>query len=61
MIPRKAREALQLKPGDKLAVVVRGNRVMVLQEPASPHAAIRGIATRTFSKTHFHQERQSWD
>jgi AbrB family looped-hinge helix DNA binding protein len=61
VIPREAREALQLKPGDKLAVVVRGNRVIVLQKSVSPHAAIRGLAPQTFSKPHLQKERQSWD
>ena len=44
VIPRQAREALQLKPGDKILVVVRGARVLVLQRPKSHHDAIRGLA-----------------
>jgi AbrB family looped-hinge helix DNA binding protein len=61
VIPREAREALHLKPGDKVAVVVRGNRVIILQKPASPHAAIRALAPGLFSKAHLRKERQSWD
>jgi predicted nucleic acid-binding protein len=37
-----AREALELKSGDKLLVVVRGKRVLVLQKPASHREATRG-------------------
>ncbi len=44
VIPREAREALGVKPGDRILVVVRGNRVIVLQKPKSRHAAIRGLA-----------------
>ena len=33
VIPREAREALGLKPGDKILVVVRGERRLVLQKP----------------------------
>jgi len=44
VIPREAREALNAKPGDKLLVVVRGDRVIVLQKPKSYRAAIRGLA-----------------
>ena len=44
VIPREAREALGLKPGDKILVVVRGGQVLVLQKPKSYHAAIRGLA-----------------
>ena len=61
VIPREAREALCVKPGDKLAVVVRGARVIVLQKPKSPHAAIRGLARGVYSGPYLQKERQSWD
>lgn len=61
VIPREARKALQVKPGDKLLVVVRGERVIVLQKPKSHHAAIRGLARGVYSRTHLQKERQSWD
>jgi AbrB family looped-hinge helix DNA binding protein len=44
VIPREARQALRVKAGDKLLVVVRGERVLVLRKPESHHAAIRGLA-----------------
>ncbi len=44
VVPREARAALGLKPGDKLLVVVRGERVLVLKKPKSCHVAIRGLA-----------------
>jgi len=61
VIPREAREALQVKPGDKLAVVVRGERVIILQKPRSPHAAIRGLARGTYPRGYLEMERQSWE
>ena len=61
VIPREARQALQVKPGDKLLVVVRGERVIVLQKPPSHHAAIRGLARGVYSSTHLQKERQNWD
>jgi AbrB family looped-hinge helix DNA binding protein len=60
VIPREARKALQVKPGDKLLVVVRGERVIVLEKPKSHHAAIRGIGRNVYSRTHLKKERQSW-
>jgi len=60
VIPREAREALQVKPGDKLLVVVRGERVIVLQKPKSHHAAIRGMGRGAYSRAHLKKERQSW-
>ncbi|MGA2609567.1 MAG: AbrB/MazE/SpoVT family DNA-binding domain-containing protein [Terriglobia bacterium] len=61
VIPREAREALGVKPGDRILVVVRGNRVIVLQKPKSHHAAIRGLARGLYSGGHLQKERQSWD
>jgi AbrB family looped-hinge helix DNA binding protein len=61
VVPREAREALKVKPGDKLAVVVRGDRVIVFQKPKSHRAAIRGLARGVFSGSHLQKERQSWD
>jgi AbrB family looped-hinge helix DNA binding protein len=61
VIPREAREALQVKPGDKLVVVVRGDRVIVLQRPKSHHAAIRGLARGAYSGAYLQEERRSWD
>jgi len=42
VIPAEARRALQLKPGDKILVVVSGERVILLQKPKSHRATIRG-------------------
>jgi AbrB family looped-hinge helix DNA binding protein len=61
VIPREAREALRLKPGDKILVSVRGGRVVILQKPKSYPAAIRGLARGSFPKGHLKKERESWD
>ena len=61
VIPREAREALDLKAGDKVLVVVRGHRVLVLQKPVSHRAALRGIARSVYSSRHIQRERQSWE
>lgn len=60
VIPREAREALQLKAGDKILVVSRGDRVLVLQKPKSHHAAIRGLGRGVYPKHHQQKERLSW-
>lgn len=61
VIPKEAREALGLKSGDKLLIVVRNKRVVVLQKPESPHRAIRGLAKSPYSSRYLDKERQSWD
>jgi bifunctional DNA-binding transcriptional regulator/antitoxin component of YhaV-PrlF toxin-antitoxin module len=49
VVPREARKAIQVKPGNKLLVVVRGEKVIVLQKPKSHHDAIRGLARGVYS------------
>jgi AbrB family looped-hinge helix DNA binding protein len=61
VVPREARKALGVKAGDKLLVVVRGSSVIVLQKPASPHAALRGLGRGTLPKDYLRKERESWD
>ena len=61
VIPREAREALDLKAGDKVLVVVRGKRVLLLQKPVSHRAALRGIARNPYPSQHIQKERQSWE
>jgi AbrB family looped-hinge helix DNA binding protein len=60
VIPREAREALGLKPGDKLLVVVSSDKVLVLEKPKSYHKALRGIARGVYPKDYLKKERQSW-
>jgi AbrB family looped-hinge helix DNA binding protein len=61
IVPREAREALGLKPGDKVLVIVRSRRLLLLKRPKSYHVAIRGLARRDYSRTYLQKERQSWD
>jgi AbrB family looped-hinge helix DNA binding protein len=61
VIPREAREALGLSAGDKVLVVVRGKRVLMLQKPRSHAAAVRGLAGRAYPAQHLRKERQSWE
>lgn len=61
VIPREAREALRVKAGDKLLVVVRGDKVIVPQKPVSPRAAIRGLARGMYPAKYLQKERRSWE
>jgi AbrB family looped-hinge helix DNA binding protein len=60
-LPREAREALGVKAGDKLLVVVREDRVIVLQKPKSHQASIRGLGTGLYPRNYLKKERKSWD
>ena len=58
VIPREAREALQIKPGDKILIQVLGGKVLVLEKPKSYHRAILGRGA--YPKNYLNKERQSW-
>ena len=61
VIPREAREALGLKAGDKIMIVVRGNTILLLQKPKSFHKALRGLARRKYPSDYLEKERDSWE
>jgi len=61
VIPREAREALGLKPGDKVLVVVKSGKLLVLRRPKSYCAAIRGLARGSYREIYLRKACQSWD
>ncbi len=61
VIPREAREALQLKPGDKLLIRALGGKVLVLEKPKSYRNAIRGLMRKGYGKDYLRKERDSWE
>jgi AbrB family looped-hinge helix DNA binding protein len=58
VIPREAREALQLKPGDKLLIRAHDGKILVMEKPKSYHRAILGGGA--YPKNYLKKERQSW-
>jgi AbrB family looped-hinge helix DNA binding protein len=60
VIPREARNALGLKAGDRLLVVVRGDTVILLPKPKRHAGAIRGLAKGQYRSDYLNMERESW-
>src|SRR5215467_1369340 len=60
-IPREAREALGLKPDNRLLVVVQGKHLLILKKPESYAAAIRNLGRGLYPKKYLRKERDSWD
>lgn len=58
VIPREAREALGVKPGDKLLIRAHEGKILVIEKPKSYHRAILGRGT--YPKNYLKKERQSW-
>jgi AbrB family looped-hinge helix DNA binding protein len=61
VIPREARRALGLKPGDKLLVVLKGNKIIILQKPKSYRDAITGLGRGLYREDYLKKERDSWE
>jgi AbrB family looped-hinge helix DNA binding protein len=60
VVPLEAREALNLKPGDKLLVVVHDNQMLVLEKPRSARKALKGLGRGLYPKDYLKKERDSW-
>jgi len=60
VIPKAAREAMRVKGGDKLLIVVKGDVPVVMQEPKSYAKALRGLAKGMYPRDYLNRERQSW-
>lgn len=60
VLPKEAREAMHVKGGDELLVVIKGATTVILPKPmkysGSLYAKGKGIYTRSYLK----KERQSW-
>ena len=48
VISKAIRKSLGLKPGDRLAAVVEGNKIVLRPKPKSPTARLRGLGKVTW-------------
>ncbi len=60
VIPREAREALGLKPGDKLLVTTTAHGVYLYPKPKSFRKAIRGLGKGLYGPDYLNKERDDW-
>jgi AbrB family looped-hinge helix DNA binding protein len=61
VIPKEAREALGVKPGDKLLITVHNGSVSVMKRPVKYHLAIEGLVPPGFyGPDYLKEERASW-
>lgn len=60
VVPREAREALRVKPGAKLQVVVRGDTVILYRKPKSAARALAGLGRGLYPPHYLDEERKSW-
>ena len=60
VISREARNALRIKSGDRLLVVVRGDTVILLRKPKNYSRAISETAKGIYPSDYLEKERESW-
>lgn len=60
VVPREARDALRIKPGAKLQVVVRGATVILMRKPRSAAAALAGAGRGLYPEGYLDEERRDW-
>ncbi len=60
VIPKPARQALGLKAGDRLLMVVRNDTVILLRKPKKYSQATAGIASNTYPRGYLEEERSGW-
>ncbi len=60
VVPKPARQALGLKAGDKLLVVVRNDTVILLRKPKKYSQTTAGMIANTYPPRYLDGERSSW-
>jgi len=60
VIPKEAREAMKVKGGDELLVVVKGNITIIMPKPKDYAKALYGIAKGVYPPGYLKRERRSW-
>jgi len=60
VLPKEAREAMHVKGGDELLVVVKGKTTVLMPKPKSYAQALGGAGKGLYPKNYLKKERRSW-
>jgi len=60
VLPREAREAMKVKGGDSLLVVVKGGITLLMPKPKKYVEALLGRGKSIYPKEYLKKERGSW-
>lgn len=60
-VPLEAREALGVRAGDELLLVVRGDHVILMAKPDSWTTALYALEKLAYPADYLEKERASWD
>lgn len=60
VLPKEAREAMGVRGGDELLVVVKDGLTIVMPKPKHYARALRGLAKGSYPPDYLKRERRSW-
>ena len=60
VIPKEARESMDIKAHDKLLIVVKGGITIIMPKPKKYHNAISDITKGIYDRLYLKKERNSW-
>ncbi|MBI3015807.1 MAG: AbrB/MazE/SpoVT family DNA-binding domain-containing protein [Candidatus Tectomicrobia bacterium] len=60
VLPKEAREAMKVKGGDELLVVVKGSVTLVMPKPKKYAQALSGKGRGIYPRNYLEKERRSW-
>jgi AbrB family looped-hinge helix DNA binding protein len=60
VIPKEARQAMGVKGGDELLIVVKDHLTLVMPKPKRYARTLRGLAKGTYPPNYLKRERRSW-
>lgn len=60
VLPREARDAMGVKGGDELLVVVKGDITIIMPKPKQYAKALSGKGKGVYPKDYIRKERNAW-
>ncbi len=60
VIPKEARQAMGVKGGDELLVVVKNDLILIMPKPKRYAKALQGMAKGIYPTEYLKRERRSW-
>jgi AbrB family looped-hinge helix DNA binding protein len=60
VLPKEARDAMNVRGGDELLVVVKGKTTLIMAKPSNYSKAFLGKGVNLYSKDPIKKERRSW-
>lgn len=60
VLPKEARDAMKVKRGDQILVVVKGQTAVLMPKPLSYAIALSGKGKAIFTENYLTKERRSW-